>query len=84
MGELRPEIPAIHEAQQANLLMQSARQRRNRERQANRMLGRAGQPATPTTAGAPALKRATLAAMQLPSVQPIRYEVGEATLERQT
>eukprot|EP00959_Pyramimonas_sp_CCMP1952_P153268 3206077-Pyramimonas_sp.AAC.1 len=57
--------------------MQSARQRRNHERQANGMLGRAGQPATPATAGAPAYNPAALAAMQLPSVAPIQYEIGE-------
>eukprot|EP00959_Pyramimonas_sp_CCMP1952_P142910 2991666-Pyramimonas_sp.AAC.1 len=84
MGELRPEILAIHEAQQANLAMQSARQRRNHERQTTRMLGRAGQPATPTTAGTPAYNPATLAAMQPPSAPPIHYEICETTLERQT
>eukprot|EP00959_Pyramimonas_sp_CCMP1952_P260955 5456240-Pyramimonas_sp.AAC.1 len=84
MGALRPEILATHEAQQANLSMQLARQRRNHERQANRMLGRAGQPATPTTAGAPAFNPAALAAMQPPSVTPIQYEVGETVLDRQT
>eukprot|EP00959_Pyramimonas_sp_CCMP1952_P058592 1223424-Pyramimonas_sp.AAC.1 len=36
MGELRPEILAIHEAQQANLSMQLARQRRYQARQARR------------------------------------------------
>eukprot|EP00959_Pyramimonas_sp_CCMP1952_P048489 1012163-Pyramimonas_sp.AAC.1 len=45
MGELRPEILAIHEAQQANLSTQLARQRRNQERQASGLMGRAGQPA---------------------------------------
>eukprot|EP00959_Pyramimonas_sp_CCMP1952_P197765 4135860-Pyramimonas_sp.AAC.1 len=64
--------------------MQWARQRRNHERQANRMLGRAGQPDIPTTAGALALNWAALAAMQPPSVPPIQYDVGETTLERQT
>eukprot|EP00959_Pyramimonas_sp_CCMP1952_P254301 5312170-Pyramimonas_sp.AAC.1 len=48
------------------------------------MLSRAGQPASSTTAGAPAISPATLAAMQLPTVAPIRYEAGETTLERQT
>eukprot|EP00959_Pyramimonas_sp_CCMP1952_P380171 7964360-Pyramimonas_sp.AAC.1 len=67
MAKLSQEILATHEAQQVNLLMRSARQRGSHERQANRMLGRAGQPATPTTAGAPALNPAALAAMQLPS-----------------
>eukprot|EP00959_Pyramimonas_sp_CCMP1952_P283200 5919819-Pyramimonas_sp.AAC.1 len=66
MGELRPEIPAIHEAQQANMATQSARQRRNQERQANRALSRAGQPATSNAAGAPAINPAAFAAMQLP------------------
>eukprot|EP00959_Pyramimonas_sp_CCMP1952_P041708 872249-Pyramimonas_sp.AAC.1 len=74
MGELRPEILAIHEAQQANLSMQLARQRRNHERQANRALGRAGQAATPTTAGTPVFNPAALAAMQPPSAPPIQYE----------
>eukprot|EP00959_Pyramimonas_sp_CCMP1952_P452229 9466209-Pyramimonas_sp.AAC.1 len=64
--------------------MQLARQRRNHERQANRMLGRAGQPATPITAGTPAFNLAARAAMQPPSVPPIQYEVGETILERQT
>eukprot|EP00959_Pyramimonas_sp_CCMP1952_P262040 5479660-Pyramimonas_sp.AAC.1 len=64
--------------------MQSARQRRNRERQANRMLGRAGQPATPTTSGAPAYNPAALSAMPPPSAPPIQYEIGETVLERQT
>eukprot|EP00959_Pyramimonas_sp_CCMP1952_P319320 6681890-Pyramimonas_sp.AAC.1 len=45
---------------------------------------RAGQPATSNTAGTPAISPATLAAMQLPTVSPIRYEAGETTLERQT
>eukprot|EP00959_Pyramimonas_sp_CCMP1952_P270842 5662203-Pyramimonas_sp.AAC.1 len=84
MGELRPDILAIHEAQQANLSMKLARQRRNRERQANRMLGRAGQPATLIAAGTPAFNLAALAAVQPPLVPPIQYEVGETTLERQT
>eukprot|EP00959_Pyramimonas_sp_CCMP1952_P417364 8744314-Pyramimonas_sp.AAC.1 len=48
------------------------------------MLGRAGQPATPTTAGAPAFNPAAVAAMAIPSVPPIRYEVGEIALGRQT
>eukprot|EP00959_Pyramimonas_sp_CCMP1952_P068270 1424842-Pyramimonas_sp.AAC.1 len=48
------------------------------------MLGRAGQPATPSIAGARALNPAALAAMQLPSAPPIRHEVGETILERQT
>eukprot|EP00959_Pyramimonas_sp_CCMP1952_P149731 3132798-Pyramimonas_sp.AAC.1 len=64
--------------------MQLARQRRNHERRANRALGRAGQPATPITAGAPAFNPAALAAMQPPSAPPIQHEVGETTLERQT
>eukprot|EP00959_Pyramimonas_sp_CCMP1952_P311310 6515181-Pyramimonas_sp.AAC.1 len=46
------------------------------------MLGRAGQPAAPTTAGTPAFNLAALAAMQLPSVPPIRHEVAGTTLER--
>eukprot|EP00959_Pyramimonas_sp_CCMP1952_P244897 5118775-Pyramimonas_sp.AAC.1 len=50
MGGLRPEISAAHEAQQANMATQSARQR-----QANRMLNRAGQPAISNTAGTPAI-----------------------------
>eukprot|EP00959_Pyramimonas_sp_CCMP1952_P098517 2059584-Pyramimonas_sp.AAC.1 len=70
MGELRPEIRAIHEAQQANLSMQLARQRRNHGRQANGVLGRAGQPATPSIAGTPASNLAALA-MQPSSVPPI-------------
>eukprot|EP00959_Pyramimonas_sp_CCMP1952_P149021 3118045-Pyramimonas_sp.AAC.1 len=45
MGELRPEILATHAAQQANVAMQSARQRRDQERRVNGMLSRAGQPA---------------------------------------
>eukprot|EP00959_Pyramimonas_sp_CCMP1952_P009860 205416-Pyramimonas_sp.AAC.1 len=73
MGVLRPEILAIHEAQQAILSMQLACQRRNHERPANRMLGRAGQAATPTTAGTLAYNPAALAATQLPSVLRIRY-----------
>eukprot|EP00959_Pyramimonas_sp_CCMP1952_P270275 5649909-Pyramimonas_sp.AAC.1 len=77
MVELRPEILATHEAQRANLSMQLARQRRAHERQANRVLGRAGQPATPTTAGTPVFNLAALAAMQPPSVPPLQYEVGE-------
>eukprot|EP00959_Pyramimonas_sp_CCMP1952_P417985 8757359-Pyramimonas_sp.AAC.1 len=64
--------------------MQSARQRRNQERQANRMLSRAGHPAISNAAGTPAINPATLAAMQLPTVSPIRYVAGDATLERQT
>eukprot|EP00959_Pyramimonas_sp_CCMP1952_P118405 2475924-Pyramimonas_sp.AAC.1 len=84
MGELRPEILAMHEAQQANLSTQLARQRRNRERPANRALGRAGQPATLTTAGTPVFNPATLAAMRPPSVPPFQQEVGETILERQT
>eukprot|EP00959_Pyramimonas_sp_CCMP1952_P307443 6435334-Pyramimonas_sp.AAC.1 len=84
MEGLRPEILAIHEAQQAILATQSARQRRNQERQANRMLGRAGQPVISNTAGAPAISPATLAAMQLPTILPIRCDAGETTLERQT
>eukprot|EP00959_Pyramimonas_sp_CCMP1952_P336309 7042087-Pyramimonas_sp.AAC.1 len=74
MGELRPEILAIHEAQQANLAMQSARHRRNHERQANRVLGRAGQLATPTIAGTTAYNPAALSALQSSSVPPIQYE----------
>eukprot|EP00959_Pyramimonas_sp_CCMP1952_P174417 3645067-Pyramimonas_sp.AAC.1 len=54
MGELRPEILAIHEAQQANLSMQLARQGRNQERQLRRMMNRAGTPAAPAPAGQPA------------------------------
>eukprot|EP00959_Pyramimonas_sp_CCMP1952_P446454 9347691-Pyramimonas_sp.AAC.1 len=53
-------------------------------RQANRMLGRAGQTATPNTAGTLAIIPAALAAIQLPSAPPIPYEVGEAILQRQT
>eukprot|EP00959_Pyramimonas_sp_CCMP1952_P071600 1495343-Pyramimonas_sp.AAC.1 len=64
--------------------MQSARQRRNQERQANGMLSRAGQPANPNAAGTPASSPATLTSMQLPTVSPSRYEAGESTLERQT
>eukprot|EP00959_Pyramimonas_sp_CCMP1952_P027191 571144-Pyramimonas_sp.AAC.1 len=60
--ELCPEILAIHEAQQANLTMQFARQRRNQERQARRVMDRAGQPATPVSAGMPAFSLASLAA----------------------
>eukprot|EP00959_Pyramimonas_sp_CCMP1952_P404431 8475413-Pyramimonas_sp.AAC.1 len=63
MGGLRPETLAIHEAQQANLAMQSARQRRNQERQADRMLSCAGQPANPNAAGALPSSPATLAPM---------------------
>eukprot|EP00959_Pyramimonas_sp_CCMP1952_P399609 8372616-Pyramimonas_sp.AAC.1 len=84
MGGLRPEILAIHEAQQAKVAMQSARQRRNQERQANEVLSRAGQPAISNAAGTLAISPATLAAMQLPTVSPIRCEAGEAVLERQT
>eukprot|EP00959_Pyramimonas_sp_CCMP1952_P164190 3432729-Pyramimonas_sp.AAC.1 len=54
MGELHPEILAMHEAQQANLVMQATRQRRNQDRQADKMLSRAGQPANRNTAGTPA------------------------------
>eukprot|EP00959_Pyramimonas_sp_CCMP1952_P365315 7650942-Pyramimonas_sp.AAC.1 len=67
MGELRPEILAIHEAQQANLAMQATRQRRSQDRQANRMLSRAGQPANRNTAGTPASSPAMVASMQLPT-----------------
>eukprot|EP00959_Pyramimonas_sp_CCMP1952_P453189 9467830-Pyramimonas_sp.AAC.1 len=84
MGELRPEILATHEAQHTNLSMQLARQRRNQERRANGLLGRAGQPTIPITAGKPAFPLAALAAMQPPSVPPTQYEVGESTQERQT
>eukprot|EP00959_Pyramimonas_sp_CCMP1952_P212987 4456416-Pyramimonas_sp.AAC.1 len=84
VGELRPEILAIHEAQQANLTMQSARQSRNQERQARRMMGRAGQPATSISAGTPAFSLASLAAAQQPPVPPIQYEIGGSTVERQT
>eukprot|EP00959_Pyramimonas_sp_CCMP1952_P091923 1924149-Pyramimonas_sp.AAC.1 len=80
MGELRPEILAAHEAQQANLSMQSARQRRNHERQADRVLGRAGQLATSTIAGTPAYRPAALSAMQPSSAPPIQHELGETTL----
>eukprot|EP00959_Pyramimonas_sp_CCMP1952_P213301 4462981-Pyramimonas_sp.AAC.1 len=48
------------------------------------MLGRAGQPATPTAAGAPAYNPAVRLAIQPLSVPPIQYELGEATLERRT
>eukprot|EP00959_Pyramimonas_sp_CCMP1952_P150443 3148559-Pyramimonas_sp.AAC.1 len=64
--------------------MQLARQRRDHERQANGVLGRAGQPAAPITAGAPVFNPAALAAMQPPSVPPIQHDIGETTLERQT
>eukprot|EP00959_Pyramimonas_sp_CCMP1952_P026135 548481-Pyramimonas_sp.AAC.1 len=84
MGELRPEILAIREAQQASFSMQVDRQLRNHERRANSVLGRAGQPATPIAAGTLAINLAALAAMQPSSVPPIQYEVGETTLERQT
>eukprot|EP00959_Pyramimonas_sp_CCMP1952_P128169 2680496-Pyramimonas_sp.AAC.1 len=65
-----------HEAQQANLSMQLDRQRPNHGCQANRMLGRAEQPAIPITAGTPAFNPAALAAMEPPSAPPIQYEVG--------
>eukprot|EP00959_Pyramimonas_sp_CCMP1952_P440942 9231488-Pyramimonas_sp.AAC.1 len=64
MGELRAEIPAVHEAQQANLTAQVARQRRNPERQPRRMMGRAGQPAALVSAGTPAFSLASLAVVQ--------------------
>eukprot|EP00959_Pyramimonas_sp_CCMP1952_P310587 6499901-Pyramimonas_sp.AAC.1 len=54
MGEMRLEILAMHEAQQANLATQATRERRNQDRQADRMLSRAGQPANHNTAGTPA------------------------------
>eukprot|EP00959_Pyramimonas_sp_CCMP1952_P433791 9083893-Pyramimonas_sp.AAC.1 len=63
---------------------QSMRRDGNHELQANMALGRAGQPATPIIAGAPAFNLAALAAMQPSSVPPIQYEVGETILERQT
>eukprot|EP00959_Pyramimonas_sp_CCMP1952_P356075 7457269-Pyramimonas_sp.AAC.1 len=40
------------------------------------MLGRAGQPAIPTTAGTLAFYLAALAAMQPPSVPPIQHEIA--------
>eukprot|EP00959_Pyramimonas_sp_CCMP1952_P091194 1908913-Pyramimonas_sp.AAC.1 len=79
VGELRPEILAIHKAQQANLTMQVARQRRNQERQTRRQMGRAGQPATPITAGAPAFNLASPAAVQPPPAPPIQCEIAEPT-----
>eukprot|EP00959_Pyramimonas_sp_CCMP1952_P245697 5134927-Pyramimonas_sp.AAC.1 len=45
MGEMRPEILAMHEAQQTNLAMQATRQRRHQDCPDGRMLSRAGQPA---------------------------------------
>eukprot|EP00959_Pyramimonas_sp_CCMP1952_P345934 7245119-Pyramimonas_sp.AAC.1 len=73
----------MHEAQQANLAMQATRQRRHQDRQANIMLGRAGQPADSNTAGTPVSSPAMAASMQLPTLSPIRFEAGESTLERQ-
>eukprot|EP00959_Pyramimonas_sp_CCMP1952_P069533 1451351-Pyramimonas_sp.AAC.1 len=84
MGELRPEILAIHEAQQTNVATQATRQRRNQDRQANRLLSRAGQPANHTIAGTPASSPAMVASMQLPTVSLLRFEAGESTLERET
>eukprot|EP00959_Pyramimonas_sp_CCMP1952_P054442 1138521-Pyramimonas_sp.AAC.1 len=55
MGELRPEILVIHEAQQANLSMQLARRQRNQPRQARRMMNCAGTLAAPPAAGQPAM-----------------------------
>eukprot|EP00959_Pyramimonas_sp_CCMP1952_P188742 3947650-Pyramimonas_sp.AAC.1 len=51
IGELRPEILATHEAQQANLSIQLARQQRSQARQARRVMNRAGAPAAPPAAG---------------------------------
>eukprot|EP00959_Pyramimonas_sp_CCMP1952_P091854 1922899-Pyramimonas_sp.AAC.1 len=53
MGELHPEILAIHEVQAH--LSQLARQRRNQERQLRRVMNRAGAPAAPAAAGQPAM-----------------------------
>eukprot|EP00959_Pyramimonas_sp_CCMP1952_P400626 8394407-Pyramimonas_sp.AAC.1 len=78
---MRPETLATHEAQQANLAMQATRQRRHQDRQANRMLSRARQPANHRAAGAPASSPAMAASMQPPTFSPIRFEVGESTLE---
>eukprot|EP00959_Pyramimonas_sp_CCMP1952_P348251 7294787-Pyramimonas_sp.AAC.1 len=73
----------MHEAQQANLAMQAARQRRRQDRQANKMLSRAGQPANHNAAGSLASSPSMDASMQLPTFSPIRFEAGESTLERQ-
>eukprot|EP00959_Pyramimonas_sp_CCMP1952_P359559 7529076-Pyramimonas_sp.AAC.1 len=78
------QILAMREAQLAKLIMQATRQRRNQDRQAYRMLSRAGQPADRNAAGTPASSSAMVVSMQLPTVLPIRFEAGEATLERQT
>eukprot|EP00959_Pyramimonas_sp_CCMP1952_P440795 9228924-Pyramimonas_sp.AAC.1 len=81
MGDLRPEILAVHEAQQANFTMQLARQSRNQERQARRKMGRAGTPATPVPAWMPAFSLASSAAAgSHPAVQqitapPMQYDI---------
>eukprot|EP00959_Pyramimonas_sp_CCMP1952_P116664 2438391-Pyramimonas_sp.AAC.1 len=83
MGEMRPDILAMHVAQQANLAMKATRQRRHQDRQANGMLSRAGQPANRNAAGTAASSPAMAASMQLPTFSPIRFGAGESTLERQ-
>eukprot|EP00959_Pyramimonas_sp_CCMP1952_P032506 682268-Pyramimonas_sp.AAC.1 len=92
MGVLRPEILAIHEAQQANYSMQLARHCRNQERQLRRVMNRAGAPAAPTLAGQPAMRLSAAVAMGAmpvrqrlaPAAPPSRHDIGESTLERQT
>eukprot|EP00959_Pyramimonas_sp_CCMP1952_P149753 3133204-Pyramimonas_sp.AAC.1 len=83
MGEMRPEILATHEAQQANLAVQATRQRRQQDCQASRMLSRAGQPTNHNAAGTPASSPAMDASVQLPTFSPIRFKASESTLERQ-
>eukprot|EP00959_Pyramimonas_sp_CCMP1952_P393906 8253656-Pyramimonas_sp.AAC.1 len=68
MGELRPEICAIHEAQQANLSMQLARQQRSQARLACRVMNRAGAPAALPAVGQPA---AGLSAMLAAEPMPV-------------
>eukprot|EP00959_Pyramimonas_sp_CCMP1952_P451774 9458922-Pyramimonas_sp.AAC.1 len=63
--------------------MQATRLRRHQDRQVDRMLSRAGQPANGNTAGTSASSPAMAASMQLPTLSPIRFEAGESTLERQ-
>eukprot|EP00959_Pyramimonas_sp_CCMP1952_P235753 4926624-Pyramimonas_sp.AAC.1 len=91
MGELCPELLAIHAAQQANLSMQLARQQRNQARHARRGMNRAGTPAVLPAAGQPAMSLSAMVALGsmhvgplgAPAFPPRRCEMGDATLERQ-
>eukprot|EP00959_Pyramimonas_sp_CCMP1952_P295147 6172884-Pyramimonas_sp.AAC.1 len=75
MGELRPDILAIHEAQQANLSMQLACQRRNQERRLRRVMNRARAPAAPTLAGQPVMSLSAAVAMgSMPGAQQLALQ----------